>query len=65
MSPDGEEGYPGTVTLTVTYTLTKNNALRVAYTGATDKPTLLNPTQPHLPTSGAIRRQHDPGHESS
>jgi aldose 1-epimerase len=44
VSPDGEEGYPGKVTLTVTYTLTRDDALRVDYRGTTDKPTILNPT---------------------
>jgi aldose 1-epimerase len=44
VSKDGEEGYPGTVTLTVTYTLTRENGLRIDYLGTTDKPTLLNPT---------------------
>jgi aldose 1-epimerase len=44
VSPDGEDGYPGKVTLTVTYTLTRDDALRVDYRGTTDKPTLLNPT---------------------
>ncbi len=44
VSPAGEEGYPGKVTLTVTYTLTGDNALRVDYRGTTDAPTLLNPT---------------------
>ena len=44
MSRDGEEGYPGKVTLTVTYTLTPDNALRIDYRGTTDKPTILNPT---------------------
>jgi aldose 1-epimerase len=44
VSPDGEEGYPGTVTLTVTYTLTEANELRIDYEGTTDKPTILNPT---------------------
>jgi aldose 1-epimerase len=43
-SKDGEEGYPGTVHLTVTYTLTDQNELRVVYEGTTDKPTILNPT---------------------
>lgn len=45
VSPDGEEGYPGTVTLKVTYTLTEKNGLRIEYEGTTDKPTILNPTQ--------------------
>jgi aldose 1-epimerase len=44
VSPDGEEGYPGTVTLTVVYTLTAKNELKIDYTGTTDKPTVLNPT---------------------
>lgn len=45
VSPDGEEGYPGTVTLIVAYTLTDKNELRVDYQGTTDKTTVLNPTQ--------------------
>jgi aldose 1-epimerase len=44
-SRDGEEGYPGTVTLKVTYSLTSDNALRIEYEGVTDKTTILNPTQ--------------------
>lgn len=44
VSKDGEEGYPGTVTLKVTYTLAKNNELRIYYEGTTDKTTILNPT---------------------
>ena len=44
VSQDGEEGYPGKVTLTVTYTLTPDNGLRIDYQGTTDKPTVLNPT---------------------
>jgi len=44
-SRDGEEGYPGTVTLNVTYALTGKNELRIDYEGTTDKPTILNPTQ--------------------
>ncbi|EEA92293.1 aldose-1-epimerase protein [Pseudovibrio sp. JE062] len=42
-SPDGEEGYPGTVQITCRYTLTKDNTLRIEFSGSTDKPTLLNP----------------------
>jgi aldose 1-epimerase len=45
VSRDGEEGYPGTVTLKVTYTLTEKNELRIDYEGSTDQPTILNPTQ--------------------
>ena len=45
VSPDGEEGYPGRVELTVTYTLTERNGLLIRYEGTTDRPTVLNPTQ--------------------
>jgi len=44
VSTDGEEGYPGKVTLTVIYTLTDNNELKIEYKGTTDKTTVLNPT---------------------
>jgi aldose 1-epimerase len=44
ISKDGEESYPGTVRLKVTYTLTNKNELRINYEGSTDKPTILNPT---------------------
>ncbi|MCC8100343.1 MAG: galactose mutarotase [Clostridiales bacterium] len=43
-SPDGEDGYPGTVTLTVTYTLTEQDGLVLDYQASTDKPTVLNLT---------------------
>jgi aldose 1-epimerase len=45
LSKDMEEGYPGNLSLTVTYTLTKENALKVAYRATTDKDTVLNVTQ--------------------
>jgi aldose 1-epimerase len=40
--PDGYMGFPGTVLVTVTYTLTRNNALRIDYRAETDKKTIIN-----------------------
>jgi len=44
VSPDGEEGYPGTLTVTVTYTLNKENGLELHYVANTDRRTILNLT---------------------
>jgi len=44
-SPDGEEGYPGNLQITVTYELTNDNALSVHYEATTDKPTVIGLTQ--------------------
>ncbi len=42
ISKDGEEGYPGTLTTKVTYTLTDNNELKWEASATTDAPTVLN-----------------------
>ena len=44
LSPDGEEGYPGNLDVTVTYRLTKENGLSIHYVATTDQATVVNLT---------------------
>jgi aldose 1-epimerase len=44
-SPDGDEGFPGALTMSVTYTLTDRNELAFDFLATTDKPTVVNLTQ--------------------
>lgn len=43
-SPDGDNNFPGNLTAEVTYTLTSDNAVDIAYKATTDKPTVINMT---------------------
>ncbi|MDR0396858.1 MAG: galactose mutarotase [Oscillospiraceae bacterium] len=44
VSPDGDEGYPGALTVNVTYTFTDDNALTIQYQAVSDKDTIVNLT---------------------
>ena len=44
LSPDGDQGYPGNLSVTVVYTVTAANELRIDYTATTDMPTVVNLT---------------------
>lgn len=44
LSKDGQEGYPGNLDVTVIYTLTHENELKIKYRATTDKPTVCNLT---------------------
>ncbi|MDC2889751.1 aldose epimerase family protein [Psychrosphaera algicola] len=57
ISPDGDQGYPGQLEMTVTYVLTNNNSLEMSFSATTDKATIVNMTQHsyfNLAGSGSI-----------
>jgi len=63
-SPDGDEGYPGRVQATVTYTWTDDNELRIDYGATTTAPTVINLTQhSYFNLAGAATGQPILGHE--
>lgn len=43
-SPDGDQGFPGNATISVTYTLSKDNTLIIEYSGVSDQDTVFNMT---------------------
>jgi aldose 1-epimerase len=45
LSADGEEGFPGNLSVTATYTMTEDNAMQLEYVATTDKETVVNLTQ--------------------
>lgn len=63
VSPNGDEGYPGRLGVTVAYTLTDDDALIINYTALSDQITIYNPTQHSYFNMGGHRAGSLDGHE--
>ena len=59
ISRDGDQGYPGTLSVTATYQLSEDNALSVVYRATTDAPTLVNLSNHAYWNLGGEGGQHD------
>lgn len=63
LSKDGEEGYPGNLSVTIVYTLTQDNALKIDYTATTDQVTPVNLTNHSYFNLAAGKAQNALQHE--
>ncbi|MDC0768198.1 aldose epimerase family protein [Streptomyces sp. HD] len=63
VSPHGEEGFPGRLEVSATYTLASDGSLRIAYEAVTDAPTVVNLTNHSYFNLGGARSGNAGGHE--